>query len=120
MDKKMETEPMTLPESFTPEQREELFQEIVLIYDHLDNVLSCVELNGLKNRKIQNELVTPFITQAKNAANILTAFYTDVAKKNLPITPDLQDTFEGAFRIFYSALDDIITGMEEKLTPETI
>ncbi len=108
----------TLPASFTPQQREELFGEIVRLYDLVDEVMGAVSLEGITNRKTQLELATPFVTQVTNSANILSAFYTDVVQNNHPITAELRDTLETAFRNIFIALKEFIDGMEEKLLPQ--
>lgn len=107
----------SLPASFTVDQRQWLFDEIVRVYDFADEVLGAVALDGLTNRDVQLELATPFITQLTSSANILAAYYTEVAQGNRPITPDLQDTIEKAFRNFFEAMRDLLEGMEEKLMP---
>jgi len=104
-----------LPASFTPQKREELFDEIVRLYDLADEVMSSVALESVENREVQLELAKPFVTQVLNSANILSAFYTEVVRKGRPITPDLQDTFETAFRNIFYAFRDFLDGAEEKL-----
>lgn len=108
------------PASFTPEKRQELFEEIVRLYDLADNALALVQRDKVPNRDVQLELLTPFVTQVINSANILSAFYNEVVNKNLPITPDLQDTFESAFRNIFYAYKEFIDGAEAKLLPKGV
>ena len=108
-----------LPASFTPDQQESLFAEIIRIYDLADNVMEAVAKEGVTNRAVQLELAKPFITQVTNSVNILTALYTEVVRSNRPITSELQDTMETAFRIFFEALNELIASMKEKLLPNT-
>ena len=115
----MENDPMTLPESFTQEQREELFQEIVQLYDLADDMMAAVELPENNYRGASQELATPFVTQVTNSANILSAFYTEVVHKGRPITAELQDTFEKAFQNVFYAYRDFLDTIEERfLTKE--
>jgi hypothetical protein len=106
-----------LPATLTPQKRDELFGEIVRIYDLADNVMAVVAKGDNKQRGVQLELATPFITQTCNSANVLAGFYIEVAGQGRPITADLQDTIEDAFRNFFEALDDLIVGMEERFLP---
>jgi hypothetical protein len=108
----------TLPASFTPQKREELFEEIVELYDLADEIMEAVADERVTNRAVQLELAKPFVTQIVNSANILSAFYTEVVRNNRPITPELQDTFESAFRNIFYAFRDFLDGAEEKLLPK--
>jgi hypothetical protein len=98
----------------TPERQEFLFQEILRVYDHADSVMEALTVDGLPNRGFLLSLTKPFITQTTNAVNIISALYTQVVRNGQPITPDLQDTMEGAFRIFYESLEELICGLEDK------
>jgi hypothetical protein len=111
----MEATNKPLPDSFTPEQREMLFQEIVRLYNYADEMAEIIKKKNISNPEIQLELATPFITQVVNSANILSVFYTEVVHKNHPITPELQDTLEGAFRTIFYAFRDFLDGTEEKI-----
>lgn len=108
----------TLPASFTPKQQEELFDEIVQLYDLADDVLASVVAEDATHRTEQMELITPFITQVTNSANILSAFYTEVVRNGRPITQDLQDTFEKAFQNVFYAYRDLLEGVKIKFLPQ--
>lgn len=104
-----------LPQGLTPKRREELYGEILRLYDLADAALAVVEREGTANRDIQMELLTPFITQVVNSANTLSAVYNEVVNRNLPITADLQEVFESAFRNIFYACKGYVDNVEEKL-----
>lgn len=108
----------TFPESFTPEKQRELYQEIIRLYELADNVLAAVQKEGLTNRQTQLELVTPFITQLINSANIISAFYVEVVRKGAPVTTEIKDTVKSAFQNFFISLREIVWAMEDKLVPQ--
>jgi GTP1/Obg family GTP-binding protein len=105
----------TLPASFTPERQEELFDEIVRLYDLADEVMTIASKEGVANRTQQLELARPFVTQVVNSANTLSAFYTEVVRNGRSITPELQDTFETALQNIFHAFTEFLDGVEEKL-----
>jgi hypothetical protein len=107
-----------LPASFSPQKREELFEQIVELYDLADGIMEAVAQDGVKNRSVQLDLAKPFVTQIVNSANVLSAFYTEVVRNGRAITPELQDTFETAFRNIFYAFRDFLDGAEEKLLPK--
>lgn len=108
----------TFPESFTPEKQRELYQEIIRLYELADNVLAAVQREGITNRELQLELVTPFVTQLMGSANIISAFYVEVVRKGTPVTPEIKDTVKSAFQNFFIALREIVWAMEDKLVPQ--
>ncbi len=108
----------SLPASFTPEKQEELFGEIVRLYDLADNVLAAISRDGIPNRSIQLELATPFITQITNSANIISGFYNEVVNKKAEITLELRDTIESAVRNIFVALKELADQAEDRLLPE--
>lgn len=110
--------PHTFPASFTPEKQQEVFEEIVLIYDLTDNILSAIQRESNPHRDEELLLATPFITQATNCANVITAFYTEITKKERPVTPEIKDALECAFRNYYIALRELIDNMYNKFMPK--
>lgn len=105
---------LSIPVSFTPEKKQELFEEIVRLYDLVDDALAVTQHPDVVNRDIQVELLTPFVTQVTNSTNILSAFYNEVVNKGLPITEQVQETYESAFRNIFYAYKDFIDGAEMK------
>jgi Tfp pilus assembly PilM family ATPase len=103
-----------LPESFTPQEQQELFDEIVRLYDLADDVLASVAQQGTVSRDVQMELVKPVITQVTNSANILSAFYTEVVRNKRPITRELQDTFETALKNIFLTVKEFADNAEKK------
>jgi RNAse (barnase) inhibitor barstar len=108
----------SLPASFTPKEQEQLFEEIVKLYDLADDVLASVARENVKNRDVQMALVKPVITQVTNSANILSAFYTEVVRNERPITLELQDTMETALRNIFVAIKEFAEDAQEKLMPQ--
>jgi len=109
-----DTRATVLPASFTPRKQEELFDQIVELYDLADNVLASVAAEDATHQREQLELVQPFVTQVSNSTNILSAFYTEVVRNHRPITPELQDTMEIAFRNIFFAYRDFLEGIKHK------
>jgi hypothetical protein len=107
-----------LPASFTAEKKEELFGEIVLAYDLIDKILAAIQREANPARRAELELTTPFITQATNSVNILSGFYTEIVRKNHPVTAEIKDAMDSAFRNFYLALKELIDGMCGEFMPE--
>lgn len=115
MTQNMHSTAHTFPATFTPEKQRELYEEIVRLYDLADNALAVVARNDVPNREAQVELITPFVTQVINSANILSGFYNAVVNKKMAITADLQETYESAFRNIFYAYKDFIDAAEHRL-----
>lgn len=110
-----QSEPHLLPASFTREKQEEMYGEIVRLYDLADEALAVVQKDDVANRELLLTLLVPFITQVTNSANILTSFYNEVVNKGYPVTPELQDVMESAFRNIFFSLREFIEGAEQSL-----
>ncbi len=106
---------LALPEDFTMEKAEELYREIMHIYDLADNVRMAIAHEGVTNRDIQLEIGEPFVKKVINSANILTTFYVETVTNKRPITPELQETFEAAFRNIFNSLHELAVNMENKI-----
>ena len=112
------TDDDTIQPSLTREQQEELFGEILYVYDLVDDVAAVLEREDVKNRTALVALTTPLITQIINSNNIIATFYSEVVHKKRPITPDLQDTFERAFRNVFITLKEFLDELDEKMVPQ--
>jgi uncharacterized protein YjgD (DUF1641 family) len=108
----------TFPQDFTQEKQREIFREITLIYDLIDNVLATIERTPNSTRTVELEITNPFITQALNSANILSGLYTAIIVKGEPVTAEVKEAIESAFRTFYLALKDVIDGLQMHLAPK--
>ncbi len=108
------------PDLAIPAQHEEVFQEILRLYDLTDDVLAAIAREGISNRKVQSEIATPFVTQVSNSANILSTFYTEVVQRGKAVTPELQDTFESAFRNIFVSLQELAERADSKLKCEDV
>lgn len=108
----------SLPAGFSAARQQELFEEILRIYDLVEDVLAAVERPGNPHLAAELSLATPFVTQVTNSANIISVYYTEIVKKNQPITAEMKDTLETAFRNFYIALKELINAMHRHWVPE--
>jgi len=108
---------LRLPASFTPEARARLLRDIQLMYDLADEVMVSASLDGITNGVAQLDVAIPFVTQVRNSARIVEAFFRDVAYNGRPITPDIQDTVETAIRSVFYAMQDLLDGFEERVLP---
>jgi hypothetical protein len=92
-------EAFELPESFTLEVRQRLFRELALLHDLAEEAMVAVESVGdAILRKKQREIASRYSTQVHCSADILMAFYNEVAFEGRPITSELQEIFEKAFQ----------------------
>ena len=67
-----------LPDTFTAEKREQLFQGILLLYDLLESVKESVTADDVVDREKLLEITTPFLTQARFTIDVITALYNEV------------------------------------------
>jgi hypothetical protein len=109
-----------LPETFTAEKRERLFQEILHMYDRADEVKASTMVSDPYHRERLTAIATPYLTQIRCSADILITFYNEVAFNGRPITTDLKDTFEAALRNTFLAMKDFLSAVEQRLPPADI
>ncbi len=106
---------MTGTEKFTQEQKEQFFQEIIRLYDLADNVINAVGQQGIVNRMQQLELATPFVNRVNASTDVIAKIYAEVVKEGKSITLEGQERMEEALRNIFTALQEFIEGVEEKL-----
>jgi hypothetical protein len=107
----------SLPTSFTPQQREQLFKETLKLHELAEKVVESAGADNAKNRQAQMDLVRPVILSVRDSAPILSSLYTEVALNARPITPELQGVLETAFRNIFTAIKDFAEQAQEKLVP---
>jgi len=105
--------------SYAPQKREELFEEIVTLYDLADDVLASLAEEDATHRNEQLELVKPFVMQVTNATNSLSALYTDAVRNGKAVTPELPAAFEGELQTIFYAYRDLLEGVKHKFLPES-
>src|ERR1700733_11047881 len=87
------------PESFTLEKRQAVFREWALLHDLAEEVMAAVNsVEDVPLRKKQYEIANRCAKQTHCSADIVMAFYNEVAFKGRPITSELQEIFEEAIR----------------------
>lgn len=109
-----------LPEGFTPQKAEELFQYIISIYDLAHEVLVAVDNKIVVNQEFQLEIVKPYIATVINSANALSEFYTEVIHKGIPVTSKTKDNFETAFSNIFYSWKDMLDRIEEGLATQEV
>jgi hypothetical protein len=62
-------------------------------------------------------MLTPYLMQMRCSTDIIATFYNEVAFNGCPITRELQDTCETAFRSVFFALDQWLDSMEAAFLP---
>jgi len=97
-----------LPETFTPNERAQLYQELALLYDLADNVMKSAMRVDVRHREEFMPIVAQYLTQVRCSTDIVTALYNGVAFNGRPITRDVQDTFETAIRNIFVAMRDFL------------
>lgn len=111
-----------LPEDFTAEKREALLQDIVSLYDVLDEITRSVEdSEDARQREKLREIVAQLVVQGRCSTDILVALFTDVGFHGRPITQDIRSACEKALRAVFNAIHDYAWEVELTLfAPEEI
>lgn len=112
--------PYQFPQQFTPERREELFQEILQCYDLTEEILAAIQRPENPYREEELELFTPFITQSVNSFNIVSALYTEIVRKQQPYTPEIRETLEHALKNYYVAQKEMIDRLYSRYMPAEV
>jgi hypothetical protein len=108
----------SLPPHFGLRRQEELFEEIIRLFDMTDEIIATVAQVDVVNRPTQLELASPFFAKVYSSATFMAAFYIDVVRCDRPVTPALQDAFEKASQDIFNEFTVFLEGVEEKLTPD--
>ena len=110
-----------LPEDFTLEQRQNLYQGLALLHDLADEVMAAVNtFQGGPVRKKQHQIASRYATQLHCSADVILAFYNEVAFQGRPITSELQEIFEGAFRNAHFAYHEFREQLDSLSPPRRI
>ena len=96
---------------------ERQLHELQLLYNLIDKTAASVTAVDSVARASQLELITPFLTTARCSVDIVVALYQEVAFHGRPITRDLQDTIEQAYRRLFFAYGDYLNEIKEAFIP---
>jgi hypothetical protein len=100
------------------EARERMFLDTVHCYEIAEKILNSISPKPAK-RTIHIQLVVPYVSEMVHCADTLAAYYTQLIRGRLVITPEIQNTCERAFAAVFKQFDHFLDEVEARLLPAT-